>query len=135
MTKVPLKSQQQRLMNQRPEDWRQLFKDFLSDDSDTRKRARDKLSRRLWQEHKIGMVGKKNFSQINFGDSNEFYNDSLQNTFLRFDYITQAFCRTNQITIDKLNNISDKKLSNLLIRHFNKPTTIQLAIYIVNCNV
>ncbi|NES03639.1 MAG: hypothetical protein F6K22_12770 [Okeania sp. SIO2F4] len=44
MIKAPLKSQQQHAMNRKPENLIQLFKDILSDESDTRNRARNKLS-------------------------------------------------------------------------------------------
>ncbi|NER01887.1 MAG: hypothetical protein F6K17_04170, partial [Okeania sp. SIO3C4] len=120
MTKAPLKSQQQQVMNQKPEEIIELFKDLLSDDSNTRKRAKDKLSRWLWRHPKIGMIVKRTFSQTNFDDSNEFYDNSLQETFLKFDKIISAFCRKNQINIDRLDDISDEKLGNLFIRYFNR---------------
>ena len=120
MTKAPLKSQQQQVMARRPEDLRELFKGILSDNSDTHKRAKDKLSRWLWKNPKIGTIVKRNFSQINFDDSKEFYDNSLQETFLRFDSIIQAFCRRNQITFEKLDNISQQELSVFLIRYFNR---------------
>ncbi|NEQ40649.1 MAG: hypothetical protein F6K40_32260 [Okeania sp. SIO3I5] len=120
MTKAPLKSQQQQVMNGKPEDIIQLFKDLLSDESHTYKIAQDKLSKWLWRHPKIGMVVKRSFSQINFGDSNEFYNDSLAETFLKFDKIIEAFVRKNQITIDRLDDFSDEKLGNLFIRYFNQ---------------
>ncbi|NER06399.1 MAG: sigma-70 family RNA polymerase sigma factor [Okeania sp. SIO3C4] len=107
-------------MNQKPEEIIELFKDLLSDDSNTCKRAKDKLSRWLWRHPKIGMVVKGSFSQTNFDDSNEFYDNSLQETFLKFDKIIPAFCRKNQITIDRLNDISDEKLGNLFISYFNR---------------
>ncbi|MDJ0515520.1 MAG: hypothetical protein QNJ74_04405 [Trichodesmium sp. MO_231.B1] len=107
-------------MNRRPEDLRQLFKGILSNDSDTHKRAKDKLSRWLWQHPKIGIVVKKSFSQINFGDSSEFYDNSLQETFLKFDSIIKNFLRKNQITFEKLDNISEQKLSVFWIRYFNR---------------
>ncbi|MEM1171539.1 MAG: helix-turn-helix domain-containing protein [Cyanobacteria bacterium P01_H01_bin.35] len=119
MTKAPFKSQQQQLMAGRPEDIIQLFKDLLSDESDTRKRAKDKLSKWLWRHPKIGMVVKGSFSQTNFDDSKEFYDNSLQETFLKFDKIIAAFCRKNQIIIDRLDNIYDEKICNLFIHYFN----------------
>ena len=82
MTKAPLKSQQQQVMNGKPEDIIQLFKDLLSNESDTYKIAQDKLSKWLWRHPKIGMVVKGSFSQTNFDDSKEFYDNSLQETFL-----------------------------------------------------
>ncbi|MDJ0557224.1 MAG: DUF1822 family protein [Microcoleaceae cyanobacterium MO_207.B10] len=94
MKNAPLKSQKQQVMERRPEDLRQLLKGILSND----KRAKDKLSRWLWEHSEIGIVVKRSFSQINFDDSKEFYDNSLQETFLRFDNIIQAFCRRNQIT-------------------------------------
>ncbi|NEO53297.1 MAG: helix-turn-helix domain-containing protein [Okeania sp. SIO3B5] len=120
MTKAPLKSQQQQLMDRKPENIIQLFKDLLSDESDTYNRAKNKLSRWLWRHPKIGMVVKRSFSQTNFDDSNEFYDNSLQETFFKFDKIIPAFCRKNQITIDRLDDISNEKLGNLFIRYFNR---------------
>lgn len=120
MKKAPSKSQQQQVMDRIPEDLRELFKGLLSDDPNTCKRAKNKLSRWLWENPKIGTIVKRNFSQINFGDSREFYDDSLQETFLRFDYIIQAFLRKNQFTFERLDNISEQELSNFLIRYFNR---------------
>lgn len=120
MIKVLLKSEQQQAMNRKSEDLSQLFKDFLSDESDTSNRARNKLSTWLLQHRKIGLVVKKSFSQTNFDDSNEFYDNSLQETFLKFDKIIIAFCRRNQITLERLDNISKEKLDNLFICYFNR---------------
>ncbi|MGB3514276.1 MAG: hypothetical protein WBA93_34710 [Microcoleaceae cyanobacterium] len=116
MTKAELESQQQQVMARRPEDLRLLLKGILSND----KRAKDKLSRWLWENPKIGTIVKRYFSQINFGDSKEFYDNSWQETFLRFDNIIQAFLRKNQITLEKLDNISEEQIAELWIRYFNR---------------
>ncbi|OZH55111.1 hypothetical protein AFK68_06665 [Hydrocoleum sp. CS-953] len=129
MIKAPLKSQQQQAMNLKPEDLSQLFKDILKDEADIRNRARNKLSTWLLQHPKIGLIVKKSFSQTNFDDSNEFYDNSLQETFLKFDKILTNFCRRNQITLDQLDNISDDKLDNLFICYFNR------AHYNTACNL
>ncbi|GGA58218.1 hypothetical protein CYANOKiyG1_79440 [Okeania sp. KiyG1] len=107
-------------MDRKPENIIQLFKDLLSDESDTYNRAKEKLSRWLWRHPKIGMVVRRSFSQTNFDDSNEFYDNSLQETLLKFDKIILAFCRKNQITIDRLDDISNEKLGNLFIGYFNR---------------
>ncbi|MDE5097088.1 MAG: hypothetical protein O4861_01530 [Trichodesmium sp. St16_bin4-tuft] len=119
MTKVQLKGQEQ-LMYQRPEDLRELFKGILSDDFNTHKEAKNKLSKWLWKHPKIGMVVRKSFSRINFDDSQEFYNDSLVEVFFKFDLIVELFLKKNQITLNQLDDISEKKLSASFIKYFNR---------------
>ena len=118
MTEVQLKGEQQ-LMYRRPVDLRELFKGILSDDFDIHKRAKDKLSRWVWEHPNCGMKVKKNFSHTNFYDSEEFYHDSLQNTFEKFDSMIKNFLVKYQITFEKLENISEEQLGFFWINYFN----------------
>lgn len=118
MTEVQLKGEQQ-LMYRRPVDLRELFKGILSDDFDIHKRAKDKLSRWVWEHPNCGIKVKKNFSHTNFYDSEEYYHDSLQDTFEKFDSIIENFLVKYQITFEKLENISEEQLEFFLINYFN----------------
>ncbi|MCL2934610.1 MAG: hypothetical protein MGG11_20910 [Trichodesmium sp. MAG_R03] len=116
MTKVQLKGEQ---MHGRSADLRELFKGILSDNFDTHKRAKDKLSRWLWEHPNCGMKVKRNFSHTNFYDSEEFDHDSLQETFEKFDSIIEKFLVKYQITFEKLENISEEQLGSSWINYFN----------------
>ena len=64
------------------------------------------------------MVVKSSFSQTNFDVSQEFYYDSLGEIFLKLDLIIERFVKINQITVNQLDDIYERRFSIYWIKYF-----------------
>ena len=77
------------------------------------------MSKWLYENPKAGMVVKSSFSQTNFDVSQEFYYDSLGEIFLKLDLIIERFVKINQITVNQLDDIYERRFSIYWIKYFN----------------
>ncbi len=78
------------------------------------------MSKWLYENAKTGMVVKSSFSQTNFDVSQEFYYDSLGEIFLKLDLIIERFVKINQITVNQLDDIYERRFSIYWIKYFNR---------------